>query len=331
MNRKIAFGNGDGYIVNYDVKQKIIDFVYSKLDLSKYRYIMLNIQKLNFLQDNEHYVSPNFKGYNYLIVMVNINDKQYCVAIDRKKLSYHKNQLDMKTVNIIQLQMKASESIFNGSIFDGKLMQSDNKYVFLIQDCLYLMGNKFVEMEMGQKITHLNGVLKNHFYKNTSNDYSTNFDIKLNKLYNYKELTNLISEIIPSSKLSVNGLIFYPKTSGINILHLDKKQEKVNIYNMVVIDNKSYHIIHNFVDFLKNRTYSYEQNNKTKILWLTRTDIPDVYDVSEKETSEKLGIALIPNLKISHLCDGLIGENPVKFNCIFSPKHKKWIPLHLIK
>ena len=331
MNRKIAFGNGDGYIVNYDVKQKIIDFVYSKLDLSKYRYIMLNIQKLNFLQDNEHYVSPNFKGYNYLLIMANINDKQYCVVIDRKKLSYHKNQLDMKTVNVIQLQMKASDSIFTGSIFDGKLMQSENKYVFLIQDCLYLMGNKFDDMEMNQKITHLNGILKNNFYKNTSNDYSTNFDIKLNKLYNYGELTNLISDIIPTSKLSVNGLIFYPKTSGINILHLEKKQEKVNINNTDIIDNKSYHIIHNFVEFLKNRTYSYEQNNKTKILWLNRTDIPDVYDISEKDNSEKIGIALVPNLKISHLCDSLIGDIPIKFNCIFSPKHKKWMPLSLVK
>jgi hypothetical protein len=63
------------------------------------------------------------------------------------------------------------------------------------------------------------------------------------------------------------------------------------------------------------------------MLWLSRTIIPDVYDISEKENGDKEGIALIPNLKTSHLCDNLVGEKPVKFNCIFSNKFKKWIPV----
>lgn len=87
MIKKITIGSSDGYLVDWDVKSKIIDYLYSKLDLSKYRYIMLNnIQKLKFLHDNEHYVSPNFKGYNYLLIMLTINNNQYCVAIDRKKV-----------------------------------------------------------------------------------------------------------------------------------------------------------------------------------------------------------------------------------------------------
>ena len=48
-----------------EIKNKVIDYLYSKLDLSKHRYILLTqIQKLKFLADNEHYVSPNFKGFN---------------------------------------------------------------------------------------------------------------------------------------------------------------------------------------------------------------------------------------------------------------------------
>ena len=85
MFKKIVLGGSDATVVNLDVKNKVIDYLYSKLDLSKHRYIMLNnIQKLKFLQDNEHYVSPNFKGYNYLLIMITINDNQYCVTIDRK-------------------------------------------------------------------------------------------------------------------------------------------------------------------------------------------------------------------------------------------------------
>ena len=74
MLKKIVLGGSEATVVDSDVKNKVIDYLYSKLDLSKHRYIMLNnIQKLKFLQDNEHYVSPNFKGYNYLVLIDNFS------------------------------------------------------------------------------------------------------------------------------------------------------------------------------------------------------------------------------------------------------------------
>ncbi len=330
-NKKIVFGASDAFLLDIETKQKVIDYLYSKLDLSKYRYIMLNnVQKLKFLQDNEHYVSPNFRGYNYLLLMLTINEKQYCVAIDRKKLSYHKSQLDMKTIQILQINMKTSESIFRGTIFDGKLIQTNNEYIFLIQDCFYLIGNKMLEMEMNQKITHIDTILKNHFKKDKI-AYCSNFEFKLNKLYKYSELETLIGNLTKLS-ISTNGIVFYPKFSGVNVIHIEKKTDKVEISsnNKEVIEQKSYHIIHDFVNFLKSRTYSYESNGKTKIWWLSRTLIPDVYDIAEKENGDKLGIALIPNLKTSQLCDDIIMEKPVKFNCVFCNKFKKWIPLEVV-
>jgi hypothetical protein len=329
MFRKVVLGNVDGYILDGEIKQKAIDYLYSNLDLSKHRYIMLNtIQKLKFLQDNEHYVSPNFRGYNYLVLMFTLNDKYYCVAIDRKKLSYHKDQLDMKTIQIIQVQMKVSETIFRGTIFDGKLIQINNEYIFLIQDCFYLMGKKMLKIEMSQKIADLDIILNTYFKKEV---YCPNFEFKLNKLYKYDELENLINNM---SKLSIgtNGIIFYPKFSGINNIHIEKKIDKIDINtnNKEIIEQKSYHIIHDFVNFLKSRSYSYESGEKIKILWLTRTLIPDVYNISEKENGDKESIALIPNLKISQMCDELIGDKPCKFNCIFSTKFKKWIPLNIV-
>jgi hypothetical protein len=328
MLKKITIGSGEGYLVDYETKSKIIDYLYSKLDLSKYRYIILNnLQKLKFLHDNEHYVSPNFKGYNYLLIMLTINNNQYCVAIDRKKLSYHKSQLDMKTIQVIQINLKTSDSIYNGTIFDGKLIQTNGDYLFLIQDCFYLMGNKMLEMEMSQKITQLDNIIKMHF-KKEKHTYCNNFEFKLNKICKYDELESLIQNL-PKLSIGTNGIIFYPKFSGINVLHIEKKTDKVDINtsNNEVIEQKSYHIIHDFVNFLKSRTYSYESNGKYKIFWLSRTSIPDVYDISEKENGEKEGIALVPNLKISQLCDDIIGDKPVKFNCTFSNKFKKWIPL----
>ena len=122
MNRKTIFGNSTGFIVNEEIKKKIIDYLYLKLDLSKFRYIILNsIQKLKFLRDNDHFVSPNFKGYNYLIIMLSINNIKYCVAIDRKKLSYHKSQLDIKNIQIIQININTSLYISGLTILNNAM------------------------------------------------------------------------------------------------------------------------------------------------------------------------------------------------------------------
>ena len=87
-------------------------------------------------------------------------------------------------------------------------------------------------------------------------------------------------------------------------------------------------MINNFDKYIKNRVYSFENGPKTRIYWLSRTNIPDVYNLSEKEDSEKLGIAHIPSVKTSHLCDQEIKENkPIKFNCVYYTKFKKWIPI----
>jgi len=342
--RKFSIGNGDASLVSFDYKQKIIDHLYKNVDLSKYRYNMLNnIQRLKYLQDNEHFVSPNYKGYNYFLIMLTLDNKNFCVLIDKKKLSYHKNQLDMKTLQVIQIFMKASNDFFtgDGSIMYGKLSQQNNSYVFIIQDCYYLQGKSLLNLVMDKKMEHLDTIIKTHFNKKGDNSYCNNFELKLNKIYSYAELEDLILNILPKSTVENHGIIFYPKISGITTIFLDQKaNDIINNNNKIEfnsnnnnekLEQKSYHIIHNFVDFLKSRTYSYEINkNNNKQFWLSKTSIADVYDISNEETSDKLGIALIPNLKISHLCENNINERPVRFNCTYSNKYKKWIPIEIV-
>ena len=97
-----------------------------------------------------------------------------------------------------------------------------------------------------------------------------------------------------------------------------------------MVESKSYDLIYNFVDYLKSRTYSYEKGNKTRKFWLSKTIIPDVYNISEKENGERIDIAHIPNIKISHMCNETIKDDAfVRFNCVYHTKFKKWIPVSL--
>ena len=48
---------------------------------------MLNhLDKLKFLKQNPHYVTPNYKGFNYLMLFMKIDKINHCVLIDKKKI-----------------------------------------------------------------------------------------------------------------------------------------------------------------------------------------------------------------------------------------------------
>ncbi len=333
----VKFGNSDAYIINdIDIKQKIIDYIFSLIDPSKYRYNMLeNIQQLNVLKNNEHYVSPNFKGFNYFLVFYkfpsNSNSKDtfsQCIAIDKKNLSYHKKTIDLKKIFMYKVKVMASQSIFRGTLFDAKLI----KNIMLVKDCYHIMGNNIADMEMNEKMIYLDTILANQF----QTDGCANFKLKINKLYRYNMIKEIIENIIPKCELEITGLIFYPKKSGISYIYTDKKQaDKIEIQTNQTnqtINNTSYNMIHQIKEFLCSRVYSYENNNSVpkKLLYVEPTEITDVYNVYNKlDDDDKIGIAHIPNIKISFYCRENIKEK-VKCLCIYYKPFNKWIPINIV-
>ena len=319
----VKFGENDAIIINdLDFKNKIIDYLFNTIDISKYRYNLLeSTQQLNFLKLNEHYVSPNFKGYNYLLIFYRYNNQPYCAAVDRKNLSYHRDKVDIKRVPIFKIKVMTSQSIFRGTIMDCKLIKNN----MIIKDCFQVMGEMVIEMDMLEKMTYLDNIV-NQFQK----DYCSNFKLKINKLYRYTMLDEVIHNIIPACSLEIQGLIFFPKQSGISIIFVEKTTHKVEITNNKVDLNSSYHMIHDLKNFLLSREYSYETDGKKKTLLVKKTIISDVYELYDKcSTDEKIGIAHIPNIKISKYCYENIKDESM-CQCIFSKDFNKWIPLKII-
>jgi len=364
---KIFFGNNEAFFLDNKNKQYIIDYLYDNIDLSNFRYIMLNtISKLKFLQENIHFVSPNYKGINYLLIMLNINNENLYIIIDRKQLSYHKHQLNITNLKILKINID-SNIFYNNSIFDGKLINKNNKYTFLIQDCFLLLNNKITDILLEQKIEKITEIV--------SNIKSKNCDFKLIKLFNYSELDILINDVDNINTNDYNGIIFYPKKSGINIIFINKVNNELNnpqnetfnnkfknqineindtnsnytglntpqtnIYNNLNYNGLNtqqtniYNNLNNYdyLEYLKSIKYSYELNPIYKRFWISKTSIPDVYNihVNKYDTEGKIGIACVPNLKISYKLNEIItGDDPIEFECIFYKKLKKWIPINKV-
>lgn len=329
-NKKITFGAGDALIFNdFNIKKKIIDYLYDSVDLSNYRFSMLeNLERLKYLKDNPHFVSPNFRGINYLVIFLNIDGKNYCMALERKKLSYHKKQINIKHIKMIRSRVYVSNDIFKGTILDCKMMFSRDRknHFMIIKDSYHLMGNDLTDMDMMKKLSLLNSIINTKFYKN----HSENFVFKINKLYNYDKLEEIVEKVIPDCIFPIVGLEFFPKKSGNTIVYIKKEQKQLNFESTEIITQNSCDFITDFTNALKNRTYEYESNGIKKKLWLKRTAITEVYNVYNKKSDDKkLGIAHIPNLKISQLCNEKINSDKILFNCVYHKKFEKWIPVSL--
>lgn len=324
----VKFGESEAILIcDLDFKNKIIDYLFNAIDISKYRYNMLDsMQQLNFLKLNEHYISPNFKGYNYFVIFGKYNNNPYCAIVDRKNLSYHRDKVDIKKVPIFKVKVMTNPSIFRGTIIDCKL----NKNIMIIKDCFQIMGNMIIDMDMFEKMIYIDSIIINQFQK----DYCSNFTFKINKLYRYNMLNELITNIIPKCSMDVQGLIFLPKTSGISIIFVDKVNQnnekvEINTNKLENISNESYHMIHDLKNFLLSRTYSYELKGVKKNLIVEKTEITDVYNVYENNSCDKLGIAHIPNMKISHYCNNNIKDKALCV-CIYHTNFNKWIPLKVL-
>jgi hypothetical protein len=321
----VKFGDSDAIIVNdIGFKNNIIDYIFKTIDLSKYRYNMLeSIQQLSYLKTTEHYVSPNYKGFNYILVFTKYNNIPYCAAIDRKQLSYHRNKIDIKLLQIYKIKVIGFSAIFRGTILDCKMI----KNIMLIKDCFQLMGNMILDMDHIEKMIYMDNIINEQFQK----DYCSNFTFKINTIYRYNMLNEIVKNIIPNSKLLIQGLVFYPKKSGISIVFLDKKIIDTNKVSIIdsgpSIKNESYHMIHDLKNFLVSRNYSYESDGKRKQLIVERTLISDVFNVYDDD--EKIGIAHIPNIKTSLYCYENIKTKHL-CQCIFNKQFNKWMPLKVI-
>ena len=145
MQQKIIsfYSNEGTYLNDLNLKKKIIEYIFKNLDLSKYRFCLLNkLDKLKFLKDNIHFVSPNYIGTSYLLLFLQLKNTKICCVINKKTLRYHIQEIDIKKIEIIIIKIDAPDHLWKGTIFNGKISKNNvtNEHVFIIQDVYYLFG-----------------------------------------------------------------------------------------------------------------------------------------------------------------------------------------------
>jgi hypothetical protein len=206
---------------NQKIKQQLIDYIYSIVDLSKYKFTILKtIDDLPLLQTNKFHISGNYTGTPSLLVFTTNKGRTYSFIVSKKMLSYRKSQINIDTIILDPIEVGLDEHIYDGTIMDGIVIQNDTQEsskTFIIADMYYFRGEDVTHDKLKYKLIQIKKYLDACLNQDKN---LNNITLTVNNLYDVSEIETLANKIIPESPIPVRGITFYPDVSGMRLIYL---------------------------------------------------------------------------------------------------------------
>jgi len=315
---------------------------------SKY-YTFLNKKNVNSLKENKYLVSLCTFGKKFVLYITIYNNKKYCIFLNKKN--------DTMTV----IQLKFTDDIFLGTLFDGELVKNSNeKWIYLINDIAYYKGKNIITLPFLERQNIIDNILRNEHENDYLNENETLF-ISKKMYFEYNNIKDLATNYMLNLNYKCSGLYFkninnfsdnylfiYPECrSDSKILNNSvPEEEDIDLFNNVekikeITIEKS---IEKPVEF-DNR---YKEKNNKKLekttcrFLINGTIMPDIYELYCKNSNnniEKYSYASVPDIETSNLLKNIIGENStvdinsrienntaIYVECNYHKNFKKWIP-----
>jgi hypothetical protein len=107
--------------------------------------ISIERKHIPIVKQNEYYISYKADGERYCFVVMNYENKNLCMFINRK-------------LEIFPLKLHMSREFFKGTVIDGEIIFHEDKYYFLGFDCLMLSGKNVMNFHFNERIKHIDCV-----------------------------------------------------------------------------------------------------------------------------------------------------------------------------
>jgi hypothetical protein len=209
------------------IKQQCVNYIYSTIDISRFKYELLEFQtKLPQLLEKKYFVSANFSGSNCLLIFTKIMDRYYQFLIDRKTLSYNSEKVNLSQVKMTAINIKLDPDIYRdrGTIFDGIYIVNKNTKTFIITDAYVFKGQDMINTPIDTKLLKVMTYFSSNY---KPNDKGNDLSIMINKLYPVEDIEKLIYTTIPKIKdFIIKGVCFYPERSETRLIHMFNNQAK---------------------------------------------------------------------------------------------------------
>ena len=308
MNGSFFFGKKSNFVQShsklYSNINKHINTI-GNFNVSGKYYSFLNKRNLGDLRNSDFNVMLKSFGKNYILFLCSEQNKNYCVFINKKNL----------VMNVVQI--KFSSDLFEGTLFDGEIVKTENnKYIFLINDLPYYKGRSLITETFEYRHSILENVLKNKYILDEQ------LYIVKKEYFNVNEINKLVNNYMTILNYKCSGLLFKNNTNFSNNYLFNfpecRSDSKI-LKNGVTIDNQKVIIEE---DNETTHTKNIHQINRKSQNQSQTNDEDDLFgeieSVHSEKEDEKKDIKDIKEeeLKLSHTtCKFLI--NPTKIPDIY--------------
>jgi len=344
---------------NINIKNIVLDYLYNKIEVADHKYVLIkNIGDVYELKNKKYYVSGNSCGINSFLIFMKKDNTYYSYLVDRRSISYNKNTLKKSSVRFTEIKLPVDLKIYEGTIIDGILIDSDNKLIsngdnksnkmqFMINDVFNFCGKSLLSMNYKKKLFTIKTMLSEYIDKSKTN---TNIELYLSAPFEINQANDLFNEYINinTKKYNIKGLSFYPEVSGTKLIYLfDKQDEKIkNDFNTGNVEIKPDEKNDDNLSLLESsdskKIFKFVLINPECIddiianIEMKKTATSDVYklysvfNISDNYVKKKIGIAYIPSYELSIKCKLLFLNSDKKIMiCKFNSNKGKWIPVDI--
>ena len=314
---------------------KILQRHHHNLDNNNVNFILSN--HLMNLRSNGNRYYLYFTLYNNIETMYFI-DKKIHPGYQRPRIIFGRGLFDKK--------------LFKNTLLDGEMVKcKDNSWTFLINDIICYEGIYLNKKMLPERLKYIYNLLEYQYTPDETIDVC-NFKVKC--YFNmYKQSIENIMELSNNLNYTCRGIYIYPydikykpklynfdESSVINVV---RKTKDITEFKTMDIDTNANNTSNNtsnakvvsetaVVNTLKvAEPAASVLNNEEKILYIVKTNEPDIYDVYDNEdvlNKPKIGIALVQTLSDSRLLRNSFRDKNaitnIKFVCEFVEKFKKW-------
>jgi hypothetical protein len=312
---------------------------------SKY-YQFLNFKNVNQLKNEEFKISISTFGKKYNLYLKNINNKNYCIFINKK------------TNQMILGKFTFALSLFDGTLFDGELIKnSRNEWFFVMNDLIYYEGKNIITQDFETRYEKLKNLISTQY----KYDNHSQCKLLIKKYVEVKYVNSIMKDYIPHLSFKCSGIIFKENNNfGNNYTYIfpecrtdtrilskeneDKKEKENNNdflsmlatdCTIVCFDNKEKEIEKEIEikGEIKGEKEEIRSINTSHSIFLVKsTHMPDIYELYCKSSTgniEKHSYASIPSMDCSKMMRKIYEKenNGFVMRCIYNKIFKKWIPI----
>lgn len=330
MQGIISFSNRIAFnIKSNDHKDLILFDLYNKYNIKilQRHHHNLDSNNVNFILSN-HMLNLRSNGNRYYLYFTLYNDIEIMYYIDKKIHPGYQRP------RIIFGRGLFDKNLFKNTLLDGEMVKcKDDTWTFLINDIVCYEGIHLRNKTLPERLNIIYNMLATQYTPDKTIDVC---NYKVKTYYNlYKESIEAIQELAKNLNYTCRGIYIWPydlkykpklyNFDDTNIIEVVRKTKDITEFKTIENVTKPQEVV-------VEEKCDINIGKDDKVLYLTKTNEPDIYNVYENEDIKNmLGIALVQTLRDSKMLRTAFKDKNamtiIAFVCTYNDKFKKWHPL----